>query len=156
MKSKLAPKTISRIRARRVLLLLPSGSRDRAFVCGACFRGSFVEKAIEFPRGWDTYMMSPHAWETRREDVTRYSILIRTRRVQGRGGQRPSRLCGRHKRIHPKANEGRVQPRARARTAAPPVARRHPPSPRLSSPASTMWFVTILWLDNRVFLCPSI
>ena len=31
-----------------------------------------------------------------------------------------------------------------------------PSSPRLSSPASTMWFVTKLWLDIRVFLCPSI
>ena len=48
-KSKWAPKTTSRIRA---ILLLPSGSQvESAFVCGACFRGSFVEMAIEFPSG---------------------------------------------------------------------------------------------------------
>ena len=32
----------------------------RAFVCSACFRGSFVEKAIEFPSGRDTCMMFAH------------------------------------------------------------------------------------------------
>ena len=77
------------------------------------------------------HLYDVRTWKTLKEDA----VSVQTKWVEETGGQKSATFCGHHKRIHSKANEGRVQPLAR--TPAPsPVARRDPPSSPRSSAIS--------------------